>query len=112
MSYVINFVNLALREAEAQHAEKVTAITVEVGETSGVLPEYLQKYYPEAVRGTIMEGSRLVTEPIPVEAVCSDCGTHYHPDRSNGYACPSCKSIRAKITGGRGVTLKAVEIEQ
>lgn len=111
LSYVVRFVNLAEEHARSQHAARVTRITVEVGETSGVLPEYLQKYYPDATKGTLLEGSELVTIPLRVEAVCKDCGTHYHPERSNDYACPSCGSVRASYTGGRSVRLKSVEIE-
>ena len=111
MSYVIRFVNLAEQTAREENAKRVISITVEVGETSGVLPEYLHKYYPDAVKGTLLEGSDLHVVSVPVEAVCGDCGTHYHPDRSNNYSCPACHSIRAKITDGRGVRLRTVEID-
>lgn len=111
MSYMLRLADLAIRRAEEQHAKRITKITVDVGETSGVIPYYLQKYLPEAAAGTILEGARMVTREIPVSAVCSDCGTSYKPSRENNYSCPSCRSIRAKMTGGRDVVLASMEIE-
>nr|WP_027870423.1 hydrogenase maturation nickel metallochaperone HypA [[Eubacterium] cellulosolvens] len=111
MSYVLRLVNLAEEAAREQNAKKVTRILVSVGETSGVLPEYLHKYYKKAVQGTLLEGSVLETEANPVAAVCKDCGTSYHPEKEHRYACPACGSNRAELSGGRGVRLMNVEIE-
>lgn len=111
MSYMLRLADLALQRAEEQHAKKIRRITVDVGETTGVVPYYLHKYFPEAARGTMLEGAEMVTREVPVTATCSDCGTAYHPSRENQYRCPSCGSIRAKITGGRDVVLTSIEIE-
>ena len=64
MSYMLRLADLAIRRAEEQHAKRITKITVDVGETSGVIPYYLQKYLPEAAAGTILEGARMVTREI------------------------------------------------
>ena len=44
MSYVVRLVNQAL-DIKKEQAGKVTRLFVSVGEMTGVLPEYLYKYY-------------------------------------------------------------------
>lgn len=112
MSYVLRLVNLAEEAAREQQAKRVTRILVSVGETSGVLPEYLHKYYTKAVQGTLLEGSVLETVDDPVVAICRDCGLSYHPEKEHRYACPACGSLRADLSGGRGVRLVNIEIDE
>jgi len=110
MSYVVRFVNLALNKARENGACGVRSLTVSVGEMTDIVPEYLYKYYPDAVKGTIMEGSALKVEVIPVKIRCAGCGEYYHPERANSYACPVCGSSEGRICEGRGMELKALEI--
>ena len=90
---------------------RVQKIVVQVGEMTGVIPLYLPRYYPEAIKGTYLEGSELETEDLPAMVQCLDCGTEYHPGVENDYSCPKCKSIQGKVTQGRDVLLKEVVLE-
>ena len=49
MSTVIRLVNMASSVAVENNATSVKKIKVAIGEMTGVLPEYVRKYYPEAV---------------------------------------------------------------
>ena len=111
MSYVVRFVNRAIETAEEKKAKKVRRILVSVGEMTDVIPEYLHRYYPSAVKGTILEGSELETRREPVRVLCASCEKGYHPEKENGYACPFCKGKEGKVTAGRGVVLEQVELE-
>ncbi len=111
MSYVVRIVNLALRKAQENGAAEVKSLTVLVGEMTDIVPEYLHKYYPDAVKGTIMEGSVLKTETDPVKIRCGGCGRIYHPEKANSYACPVCGSTEGEICGGRGLSIRELEIE-
>jgi len=112
LSTVVRMVNMAIEVAEENHARGVSSITVGIGEITDILPEYIHKYYPQATRGTILEGSEIITEIIPAEAVCDDCGAVFHPSRENSYRCTCCGSIRCKLTGGRDTVLRNVQIVQ
>lgn len=111
MSYVIRFVNLALQRAKENGAARVRSLTVSVGEMTDIVPEYLHKYYPEAVSGTILEGSELKVEVIPVRIRCTGCGEEYHPEKGNSYACPVCGGFAGEICAGKGMRLEALEME-
>ena len=110
MSYVVRFVNDAMEAVADQNVQRITGIEVSVGEMTGVLPEYLYKYYPQAVKGTILEGSVLKVDMVPIQVECASCSGVYHPDKENGYLCPSCGSADGKVLSGRDVVLERVEV--
>lgn len=101
MSYILRIVRLAERTAAENSLEKIDAVEIAVGEMTGLVPEYLTRYYPEAARGTALEGSELVIDYVPVRARCENCGAEYAPSRENRYCCPVCGSPRAKVLAGR-----------
>ncbi len=111
MSYISRMVALAIEVAEENKAEKVKSIVVEIGKTSGVMPYYMHKYYPEAAKGTILEDAELICEEVPVKALCEECGKEYYPTSENRYLCTHCGGRKAHIVEGKGVTLKNIVIE-
>ena len=111
MSTVVRFVSAALEEAERRGITEIENITVDVGEMTDIVPDYLYRYYPAAVKGTLLEGSRLVVHIVPVEAECAACGTHFHPDRTNDYRCPACGSAKAKLIQGKSTVLRSIAVK-
>ena len=71
----------------------------------------MHKYFPEAAKGTIIEGAELICVEIPVKAMCEECGTEYFPSKENRYLCPECGGRKAHIIEGKGVVLNNVVIE-
>ena len=112
MSYIMRMVNLACEVARENNAKRVTQIVVDVGQTTGVMPYYMHKYYPEAVKNTIIEGAELICNEVPVKALCEECGKEYLPNRENRYLCPHCGGRKAHIIEGKDVILKNVVIEE
>ena len=110
MSTVVRFVSAALEEAEKRGITEIESITVDVGEMTDIVPDYLYRYYPAAVKGTQLEGSRLVVRTVPVKAKCAACGTVFHPERANDYRCPACGSAQAKLIEGKGTVLRAIAV--
>ncbi len=109
MSYVVRLVNQAL-DIKKEQAGKVPRLFVSVGEMTGVLPEYLYKYYPQAVEGTEIEGSELVVETVEAQVECAGCGGVYRPTRENKYLCPDCGDGHGRVIDGRDVRLERVEM--
>ncbi len=111
MSYIARMVSMAVEVAEENHAKSVKQIEVKIGKTSGVMPYYMYKYYPEAAKGTILEGAELICREVDVKALCEECGKEYYPTRDNNYLCPACNGRKAHIIEGKGVELSNVVIE-
>ena len=111
MSYIASMVNMALEVVKENNAGRVRQIVVDIGKTSGVMPYYMHKYYPDAVKGTVLEGAELICNEIDVKALCEECGAEYYPKRENNYLCPECGGRKAHIIEGKGVVLSNVVIE-
>lgn len=101
LSYICRMVSSAVSAADENNIKRVDSIEISVGEMTGLVPEYLERYYPAATEGTILEGSRLQIDFRPVQAKCTDCGTEYAPSKDNAYRCPACGSVKAHILSGR-----------
>ncbi|MDD6351762.1 MAG: hydrogenase maturation nickel metallochaperone HypA [Lachnospiraceae bacterium] len=108
LSYMIRMVDTALVACKENDLTSVDELVIKVGETTGLIPHFLEDYYPQCIKGTILEGSKLTVNFIPVTARCDDCGTEYQPSRENSYKCPKCGSIHSKIIGGREFTLERI----
>ncbi len=111
MSYIARMVSLAVDVATENRAKKVKSIEVSIGKTSGVMPYYMQKYYPDASKGTILEGAELICVEVPVTALCEECGKEYEPTKESNYLCPFCGGRKAHIVAGKDVVLTNVVIE-
>ncbi len=110
MSYILKMINMAVEVARENDARSVKSIEVLIGETSGVMPYYMHKYYPDAAKGTILEEAELICTEVKVKALCDECGSEYYPSRDNRYLCPCCGGRKAHIIEGKGVMLKNVVI--
>jgi hydrogenase nickel incorporation protein HypA/HybF len=111
MSYIAKMVSLAIDVANENNADRIKSIEVHIGKTSGVMPYYMQKYFPDAAKGTIAENAELICVEIPVKALCEECGAEYNPTKENGYLCPFCGGRKAHMVSGKGVMLNNVVIE-
>lgn len=94
-------VDTALDACKENGLTTVQEMQISVGEATGLIPHYLEDYYPQCVKDTILENSTLKVDYIPVTAKCDDCGTEYTPSRENDYKCPQCGSIHSRMIHGR-----------
>ena len=103
--YVIRTVNSV---CEQNALQKVKSVTLQVGEVSGILPEYLQDFWQWAVsRESLMNGAELVIEPIPAVTRCGNCDSLYATIK---YAkvCPECGSDHTWLETGNEYNIKEI----
>ena len=101
-------VDLAENVAIENHVDKIAYITLEVGELSGYLPIFFEKYYPIVIENRpIFEGSELIIHSVKGEALCKDCYAMYNIMANKG-VCPKCGSRHKKILGGTQFMLKEI----
>ncbi len=111
LSYVLDIINSVNDLIANQNVKSVEKIRVEVGEMSGVVPFYLQKYFAEAKKGTKLEQSDLEIEEKKVLIECEACKMRYNPVSQFGYKCPECGERKGKLLEGRGIIIKEVVVE-
>ena len=106
LGIVLEIFRLIKEIMEEQDLKEVSSVTVEVGEMSGVLPDYFKECWNVA-RADEFSNTSLKLELIPVVAKCS-CGCEYELLK-NSRICPKCKKTDYEIIAGREFNVKEIE---
>ena len=97
--------------AEANDVSRVDAVTLQIGEVSGVVHELLEDAWKWAVKKEpIMEKAELVIETIPAVTFCEDCKREY-PTVEFGRTCPHCGSGHTFLVYGNEFIIKEIAVE-
>lgn len=97
------------QEARKRDAIAVHALTMRVGELSGVDPELLQTAYDTFRAGTICEKATLTLTRIPASWSCPRCGRAIA--RGEILRCPSCDVPARLDEGSDALTLDGIDLE-
>lgn len=98
------------RVARGNDAEKVHSVTLEIGEVSTVIPEYLIDVWNwNCKRVPILEGCELKVERIHAVTRCQSCGKDYDTV-PQGITCPYCGSVHTYLLTGNEVNIKEIAI--
>ena len=95
--------------AKANNITKIKKVTLEIGEVSTIIPEYLMDCYKWAIqKEEILKDSSLVIEVIEGINHCNNCGMDYKAT-AFGRICPNCKSEDTVLLQGNESNIKSVE---
>lgn len=84
---------------------EVQRIVLEVGELSGIVPEYMEKCWPAATYHTFMEKTTLEMHVVPGIVKCRDCGELFNAVGCD-MKCPICKSVDMEILSGNDLIVQ------
>ena len=105
--YIIRDVKQA---AESNNVSKVSAVVMNIGEVSTVVPEYLTDCWRWAAdKEPLLKGSELKIIPVPAVTHCQDCGREYETVRY-GETCPYCSSGNTFLLQGNEIEIKEIEV--
>jgi hydrogenase nickel incorporation protein HypA/HybF len=86
----------------------VTAVHLEVGRLSGVLPDAVRFCFGLVTEGTALAGARLdISEPAG-RGRCRDCGAEF--DVADPLVLCDCGSADVELRGGQGLLVRSVEV--
>jgi hydrogenase nickel incorporation protein HypA/HybF len=111
LSLANRLVTLAEETARQADAKRVTAVTLRVGMLSGVAVEALRFAYDIATAGTLLAGSRLQVQPVPVVVFCPRCQREIELPSVQRFRCPRCDTPTADIRAGRELEIETIEVE-
>ena len=75
--------------AEENNVKKISAVTLEIGEVTGIIHDYLIDCWNWArKKEPVTEEAELKIEQIDAVTFCEDCGQEY-PTVAHGRTCPS-----------------------
>lgn len=104
--YIINTVEEICADNDLT---EVSAVTLEIGEVSGILPDFLTDCWNWSVKKTEhMQNAELKIEPIEAVTICQDCGEEY-PTVKYAKICPHCQSENTVLLRGNEYQIKEIE---
>lgn len=105
-----NIVDIALQHAEREKAQKILAITVEIGELSGVIAEAVEFAFDVCSKGTLAEGAHLEIRHIDGRGQCLDCNKQAKISTLT-HVCPNCGSLALETIAGQEMKFTEMEID-
>ena len=107
LGIVLEIFELIEEISQEQNLKEISSVTVEVGELSGVIPEYLAECWKAARLSSQFEHTELNLITIPATALCA-CGQEYEMTK-NSRICPYCHKTDYTIQHGREFMVKEIE---
>lgn len=96
--------------AAAQGVDRVSAIVLDIGELSSVIPVFIKDYYPLMIEDRpLFEGCRLEIERTEGIAECVKCGEHYNVVENDGH-CPCCNAFEKRVLQGTEFIIKEIQV--
>lgn len=111
LGIVFNIASRIEKVAVENEAKKILSVTLEIGEVSTVVPEYLVDVWAWNCKKTpLLDGCELKWERIPAVTHCEDCGEDYETV-AHGKTCPHCGSPNTYLVKGNEVNIKEIMVE-
>ena len=112
LGIVFHIIRSVEEVARANNVRHVNAVTLELGEVSGVLEDYLQDCWNWAAsKLEMLQGARLQVEIIPAKTLCEDCGLVY-PTVAHGRTCPGCGSGHTHLLQGNETMIRDITVPE
>lgn len=111
LSIAYSLVNVACEAAQAANIKQVEAVHLRLGALSGVVKDALLFGYDIAAQGTLLEGSRLEIEELPVMIKCPKCEASPGCELASiqRFRCPIYDIPTANIVQGQELEIKSLE---
>jgi hydrogenase nickel incorporation protein HypA/HybF len=110
LSIALSIVEGAEEEVARQGGGRVCAVHLKVGPLAGVVRDALLFSYELACEGTLLEGSELIIEEIPIRVFCIRCGREGDPASGVDLHCSECGSGACRVVKGAELELAALEL--
>jgi hydrogenase nickel incorporation protein HypA/HybF len=110
LSIAHGIVEVVTEAARAAGAQTVTAVHLRIGKLAGVEAGALEFSYELVTEGTMLAGSRLVIEELPVVIYCATCRADQTLPGVQRFRCPVCDTPSGEIRQGRELDVASIEI--
>lgn len=109
LGIVYHIIN-TLEEVGRENAlTSVRSVTIELGEVSAVIPEYLTDCWNWAVKKKeLLQDAQMYVEMLPAVTLCCDCEREYRTVEY-GRICPYCGSEKTHLLVGNEINIKQIE---
>ena len=96
-------VDLVESVAKDNGLDHIGYITLEIGELTGYVPLFFEKYFPVVTEDRpIFQGTELRIQTVRGQALCADCQSLYNVMKQEG-RCPKCGKHLGRLGDGEKV---------
>lgn len=111
LGVVFNIINTVEEVGKENNLTSIKTVTIELGEVSTVVPEYLTDCWEWAKKKhPLIEDAQMLIEKLPAITYCEDCKKTYETIKY-GRTCPYCDSPNTYLQQGNEFNIKAIGIE-
>ncbi len=111
LGVVFHIADSVVKVAEENHVAKIHSVTLEIGQVSTVIPEYLIDVWNwHCKRVPMLDGCELLIERIHATTYCEGCEQTYDTI-PHGRICPLCGSDRTYLVTGNEMNIKEIMVE-
>jgi hydrogenase nickel incorporation protein HypA/HybF len=110
LSIAISMIDQIIEESESRGGLDVEVVHLKLGVFSGVDKDALLFSYELACEGTLLQGSRLLIETIPLVIYCETCQKDRTPPSLYQLCCPDCQTPGQTIVSGREIEVASLEV--
>ncbi len=105
--YIIRDVKKVAEEHKVEH---VSAVVMNIGEVSTIIPDYLTDCWRWAAdKEDLLRGCELKVNTVPAVTYCEDCGKEFATVQ-HGKICPHCGSEHTYLLRGNEVEIKEIQV--
>ncbi len=109
LSITQSIISIALEQAEAAKASKITKINLIIGELTGIVDECVHFYFDLLSKDTIAAEAKLTFDRPPTKLQCRSCGSVFSPG-DLCWTCPDCQSQKVEIISGKECYVSSIEV--
>lgn len=110
LGIVFHIIDTVESVAQENGIEKVQSVTVEIGEVSTVIGDYLIDCWNWAVKKKpMLLGCEMKVETLPAVTHCDGCGADYETV-AYGRICPHCGSEKTWLLKGSEINIKEITV--
>ena len=111
LGIVFHIIDSVEKVAKENNIGKIQSVTVEVGEVSTVIPEYLTDCWNWAVKkkDALLNTCQMQVETIHAITHCDTCEKEYETV-AHGKICPYCGSEKTWLLTGNEINIKEITV--
>lgn len=109
-SLAADIVEIVTNAAQNAEKEKVSSITLQIGDLSGVEKDALYTALESLMQTPMLNAAEIITKTVAGKAKCSECQTEF--ELSDLFApCPKCEGFFKDIIGGKEFNVLSIDAE-
>lgn len=110
LGVVFHVIKTVEEVAKQNDITEIKSVTLEIGEVSTVIEDYLRKCWKWSVekKSELLKEAELIVEVIPAVTFCENCEKTYGTVE-HGKTCPYCGSPNTYLIAGKEFNIKEIE---